>query len=167
MFAAAAAIALPSFSFTAMPPKTLRDILLMRWALFSVAGIILIVVLHAVGVTPAWATALKEDMAQAPFLLGPDAPALSPGAGFLLCMALTLASVYDLLLIRGTLRKTAVLAAFLLLLVCFTPVLGLWGIFFNAVPCLISAGSAGALAIFWPRAGGTGRHHSEPPPTHE
>ena len=29
---------------------------------------------------------------------------------------------------------------------CFTPVLGLWGIFFNAVPCLLSAGSAGALA---------------------
>ena len=66
-------------------------------------------------------------------------------------MALTLALVYDLLLIRGTLRKTAVLAAFLLLLASFTPVLGLWGLFFNAVPCLLSAGSAGALAILWPQ----------------
>lgn len=150
-----------------MPSKTRQDILLMRWALFSVAGIILIVVLHAAGVTPAWAQALKEAMASAPFLLEPDAPALSPGTGFLLCMALTLALVYDLLLIRGTLRRTAVLAAFLLLLACFTPVLGLWGIFFNAVPCLISAGSAGALAIFRPRTGEPGRHHSEPHPTHE
>ena len=129
-----------------MPSKTHQDILLMRWALFSVAGIILIVVLYSLGVTPAWAQALKGAMASAPFLLAADAPALSPGMGFLLCIALTLALVYDLILIRGTLRKTAVLAAFLLLLACFTPVLGLWGIFFNAVPCLLSAGSAGADA---------------------
>lgn len=124
-----------------MPSKTHQDILLMRWALFSVAGIILIVVLYSLGVTPAWAQALKGAMASAPFLLAADAPALSPGMGFLLCIALTLALVYDLILIRGTLRKTAVLAAFLLLLACFTPVLGLWGIFFNAVPCLLSAGA--------------------------
>ena len=108
-----------------MPSKTHQDILLMRWALFSVAGIILIVVLYSLGVTPAWAQALKGAMASAPFLLAADAPALSPGMGFLLCIALTLALVYDLILIRGTLRKTAVLAAFLLLLACFTPVLGL------------------------------------------
>ena len=106
-----------------MPSKTHQDILLMRWALFSVAGIILIVVLYSLGVTPAWAQALKGAMASAPFLLAADAPALSPGMGFLLCIALTLALVYDLILIRGTLRKTAVLAAFLLLLACFTPVL--------------------------------------------
>ena len=48
----------------------------------------------------------------------------------------------------------------------FTPVLGLWGIFFNAVPCLLSAGSAGGLAILWPQPS-PGPHHSEPPPTHE
>ena len=149
-----------------MPSQTHQDILLMRWALFSVAGIILIVVLYSLGVTPAWAQALKGAMASAPFLLAADAPALSPGMGFLLCIALTLALVYDLILIRGTLRKTAVLAAFLLLLACFTPVLGLWGIFFNAVPCLLSAGSAGALAILWPQPS-PGPHHSEPPPTHE
>ncbi|MBS5507532.1 MAG: hypothetical protein KHX31_02745 [Akkermansia sp.] len=149
-----------------MPSKTHQDILLMRWALFSVAGIILIVVLYSLGVTPAWSQALKGAMAAAPFLLAPDAPALSPGMGFLLCMALTLALVYDLILIRGTLRKTAVLAAFLLLLACFTPVLGLWGLFFNAVPCLLSAGSAGALAILWPQPS-PGPHHSEPPPAHE
>ena len=35
-----------------MPSKTHQDILLMRWALFSVAGIILIVVLYSLGVTP-------------------------------------------------------------------------------------------------------------------
>lgn len=149
-----------------MPSKTHQDILLMRWALFSVAGIILIVVLYSLGVTPAWAQALKGAMASAPFPLAADAPALSPGMGFLLCIALTLALVYDLILIRGTLRKTAVLAAFLLLLACFTPVLGLWGIFFNAVPCLLSAGSAGALAILWPQPS-PGPHHSEHPPTHE
>lgn len=141
MFAATAAIALPLFSFKAMPAKTHQDILLMRWALFSVAGLILIVALYSLGITPVWARGLKEAMASAPFLLPADAPSLSPGTGFLLCMALTLALVYDLLLIRGTLRKTAVLAAFLLLLACFTPALGLWGFFFNAVPCLLSAGA--------------------------
>ena len=86
----------------------------MRWALFSVAGLSLLVALYYLGLTPVWARELKEAMASAPFLLPPDAPALSPGTGFLLCMALTLALVYDLLLIRGTLRKTAVLAVFLL-----------------------------------------------------
>ena len=91
-----------------MPAKTHQDILLMRWALFSVAGLILLVALYSLGLTPIWARELKEAMASAPFLLPPDAPALSPGTGFLLCMALTLALVYDLLLIRGTLRKTAV-----------------------------------------------------------
>ena len=119
-----------------MPSKTHQDILLMRWALFSVAGIILIVVLYSLGVTPAWAQALKGAMASAPFLLAADAPALSPGMGFLLCIALTLALVYDLILIRGTLRKTAVLAAFLLLLACFTPVLGLHLLQRRSVPAL-------------------------------
>ena len=143
-----------------------QDILLMRWALFSVTGIILIVVLYSVGVTPAWAQELKEAMAPAPFLLGPETPALSPGTGFLLCIILTLALVYDLLLIRGTLRKTAVLAAFLLLLACFNPVLGLWGVFFNPVPCLLSAGCAGILAILWPQPP-PDQPISEPPPAHE
>ncbi|MBT8779165.1 hypothetical protein [Akkermansia muciniphila] len=143
-----------------------QDILLMRWALFSVTGIILIVVLYSVGVTPAWAQDLKEALAPAPFLLGPETPALSPGTGFLLCIILTLALVYDLLLIRGALRKTAVLAAFLLLLACFTPVLGLWGVFFNPVPCLLSAGCAGILAILWPQPP-PDQPISEPPPAHE
>ena len=98
-----------------MPAKTHQDILLMRWALFSVAGLSLLVALYYLGLTPVWARELKEAMASAPFSASPDAPALSPGTGFLLCMALTLALVYDLLLIRGTLRKTAVLAVFLLL----------------------------------------------------
>lgn len=138
----------------------------MRWALFSVAGLILLVALYYLGLTPVWGRELKEAMASAPFLLPPDAPALSPGTGFLLCMALTLALVYDLLLIRGTLRKTAVLAAFLLLLASFTPVLGLWGLFFNAVPCLLSAGSAGVLAILCPQTPPV-RRHSEPPSAHE
>ena len=61
-----------------MAAKTHQDILLMRWALFSVTGIVLIVVLYSVGVTPSWAFALREAMTQAPFLLPPDAPALSP-----------------------------------------------------------------------------------------
>ena len=69
-----------------MPAKTHQDILLMRWALFSVTGIVLIVVLYSVGVTPSWSFALRKAMAQAPFLLSPDAPALSPGGGFLLCL---------------------------------------------------------------------------------
>lgn len=165
MFVSTAAITLPPSSFTAMPSHKHQDILLMRWALFSIAGIILIVVLYSVGVTPAWAQSLKEAMAPAPFLLAPEAPALSPGMGFLLCIALTLALVYDLLLMRGTFRKTAVLAAFLLLLACFTPVLGLWGVFFNPVPCLLSAGCAGILAILWPQP--PPPPHSEPPPAHE
>lgn len=165
MFVSTAAITLPPSSFTAMPSHKHQDILLMRWALFSIAGIILIVVLYSVGVTPAWAQSLKEAMAPAPFLLAPEAPALSPGMGFLLCIALTLALVYDLLLMRGTFRKTAVLAAFLLLLACFTPVLGLWGVFFNPVPCLLSAGCAGILAILWPQP--PPPPHSEPPPAYE
>ena len=45
-----------------MPSKTHQDILLMRWALFSVAGIILIVVLYSLGVTPAWAQALELSL---------------------------------------------------------------------------------------------------------
>lgn len=143
-----------------------QDILLMRWALFSVTGLILIVVLYSAGVTPAWAQGLSEAMAASPFLLGPEAPSLSPGMGFLLCIALTLALVYDLLLIRTTFRKVAVLAAFLLLLACFTPVLGLWGVFFNPVPCLLSAGCAGALAILWPHPPAI-QSISEPPPAHE
>lgn len=166
MFVSTAAITLPPSSFTAMPSHKHQDILLMRWALFSVTGIILIVVLYSVGVTPAWAQELKEAMAPAPFLLGPETPALSPGTGFVLCIILTLALVYDLLLIRGTLRKTAVLAAFLLLLACFTPVLGLWGVFFNPVPCLLSAGCAGILAILWPQPP-PDQPISEPPPAHE
>ena len=135
-----------------MPAKTHQDILLMRWALFSVAGLILLVALYSLGLTPIWARELKEAMASAPFLLPPDAPALSPGTGFLLCMALTLALVYGLLL--------------LLLLASFTPVLGLWGLFFNAIPCLLSAGSAGTLAILWPQTP-PARRHSEPPSAHE
>lgn len=166
MFVSTAAITLPPSSFTAMPSHKHQDILLMRWALFSVTGIILIVVLYSVGVTPAWAQGLKEAMAPAPFLLGPETPALSPGTGFLLCIILTLALVYNLLLIRGTLRKTAVLAAFLLLLACFTPVLGLWRVFFNPVPCLLSAGCAGILAILWPQPP-PDQPISEPPPAHE
>lgn len=166
MFVSTAAITLPPSSFTAMPSHKHQDILLMRWALFSVTGIILIVVLYSVGVTPAWAQGLKEAMAPAPFLLGPETPALSPGTGFLLCIILTLALVYDLLLIRGPLRKTAVLAAFLLLLACFTPVLGLWGVFFNPVPCLLSAGCAGILAILWPQPP-PDQPISEPSPAHE
>ena len=83
-----------------MAAKTHQDILLMRWALFSVTGIVLIVVLYSVGVTPSWAFALREAMTQAPFLLPPDAPALSPGAGFLLCILLTLAVACNLLLMR-------------------------------------------------------------------
>lgn len=166
MFVSTAAITLPLSSFTAMLSHKHQDILLMRWALFSVTGIILIVVLYSVGVTPAWAQDLKEALAPAPFLLGPETPALSPGTGFLLCIILTLALVYDLLLIRGALRKTAVLAAFLLLLACFTPVLGLWGVFFNPVPCLLSAGCAGILAILWPQPP-PDQPISEPPPAHE
>ncbi|MCD8062796.1 MAG: hypothetical protein LUE13_10765 [Akkermansiaceae bacterium] len=147
-----------------MASKTHQDILLMRWALFSVAGIVLIVVLYSVGVTPSWAFALREAMAQAPFLLPPDAPALSPGAGFLLCILLTLAVACNLLMMRGLLRKSAVLAAFLLLLACFTPALGLWGVFFNFVPCLLSAGTAGLLAILWPLPA---EREQEPSPSHE
>ena len=118
-----------------MASKTHQDILLMRWALFSIAGIALIVVLYSVGVTPSWSFALRKAMAQAPFLL---------------CILLTLGAAYNLLMMRGILRKSAVLAAFLLLLACFTPALGLWGVFFNFVPCLLSAGTAGLLAILWP-----------------
>ena len=103
-------------------------------------------------------------MTQAPFLLPPDAPALSPGAGFLLCILLTLAVACNLLLMRGLLRKSAVLAAFLLLLACFTPALGLWGVFFNFVPCLLSAGTAGLLAILWPLPA---EREQEPSPSHE
>ena len=35
-----------------MPAKTHQDILLMRWALFSVAGLILLVALYYLGLTP-------------------------------------------------------------------------------------------------------------------
>lgn len=149
-----------------MASKSHQDILLMQWALFSVTGIIFIVALYSLGVTPAWAHALKEFMADAPFLISPESPSLSPGEGFLLCILLTLALVYDLMLIRGMLRKTAILAAFLLLLAFFTPVLGLWGVFFNAVPCLLSTGIAGLLAILWPQAHTT-RQLSAPSRTHE
>ena len=58
-----------------MPAKTHQDILLMRWALFSVAGLSLLVALYYLGLTPVWARELKEAMASAPFLLPPDAPA--------------------------------------------------------------------------------------------
>ncbi len=117
-----------------MPAKTHQDILLMRWALFSVAGLSLLVALYYLGLTPVWARELKEAMASAPFLCSPDAPTLSPGTGFLLCMALTLALVYDLLLIRGTLRKTAVLAVFLLLLGQLYPGAGAVGSFLQCRP---------------------------------
>lgn len=149
-----------------MASKSHQDILLMRWALFSLTGIILIVVLYSLGVTPSWGFALKAAMVREPFLLAPDADALSPGAGFLLCILLTLGLVYDLMLIRGILRKTAVLGAFLILLAFFTPVLGLWGVFFNFVPCLLSAGTAGLLAILWPLATGSKPEH-DTSPSHE
>ena len=51
-----------------MPAKTHQDILLMRWALFSVAGLSLLVALYYLGLTPVWARELKEAMASAPFL---------------------------------------------------------------------------------------------------
>lgn len=165
MFAATAAIALPLFHLKAMPAKTHQDILLMRWALFSVAGLSLLVALYYLGLTPVWARELKEAMASAPFLLPPDAPALSPGTGFLLC-GVTLASFTICCSSAARSRKTAVLAVFLLLLASFTPVLGLWGLFFNAVPCLLSAGSAGVLAILCPQTPPV-RRHSEPPSAHE
>lgn len=149
-----------------MASKSHQDILLMRWALFSLTGIILIVVLYSLGVTPSWGFALKAAMVREPFLLAPDADALSPDAGFLLCILLTLGLVYDLMLIRGMLRKTAVLGAFLILLACFTPVLGLWGVFFNFVPCLLSAGTAGLLAILWPLTTGSKPEH-DTSPSHE
>ena len=62
MFAATAAIALPLFSFKAMPAKTHQDILLMRWALFSVAGLILIVALYSLGITPVWARGDRKSV---------------------------------------------------------------------------------------------------------
>lgn len=43
-----------------MPAKTHQDILLMRWALFSVAGLSLLVALYYLGLTPVWARELKE-----------------------------------------------------------------------------------------------------------
>ena len=48
-----------------MPAKTHQDILLMRWALFSVAGLSLLVALYYLGLTPVWARELKEAMASA------------------------------------------------------------------------------------------------------
>lgn len=164
MLAASAAIAFPPLIFNTMASKSHQDILLMRWASFSVTGIILIVALYSLGITPSWAQALREAMAHSPFLVSPESPALSSVTGFLLCILLTLALAYDLLLIRGKLRKTAILAAFLILLACVTPVLGLWGIFFNAVPCLLSAGTAGLLAAFWPQPR---QQPSAPSRTHE
>ena len=41
-----------------MPAKTHQDILLMRWALFSVAGLSLLVALYYLGLTPVWACLL-------------------------------------------------------------------------------------------------------------
>lgn len=164
MPAATASIAFPPFTFNTMASKSHQDILLMRWALFSVTGIILIVALYSLGVTPAWSAALRASMAQPPFLISPESPSLSPGTGFLLCILVTLAVACDLLLIRGKLRKTAILVAFLILLTCFTPVLGLWGIFFNPVPCLLSSGAAGLLSIFWPQPD---KQTSESTLTHE
>ena len=58
-----------------MASKSHQDILLMRWALFSLTGIILIVVLYSLGVTPSWGFALKAAMVREPFLLAPDADA--------------------------------------------------------------------------------------------
>ena len=72
-----------------MPAKTHQDILLMRWALFSVAGLILLVALYYLGLTPVWGRELKEAMASAPFLLTPEAPAHYTGKGILLWMGLT------------------------------------------------------------------------------
>ncbi|UQT43466.1 hypothetical protein M5E88_12320 [Akkermansia muciniphila] len=78
MFAATAAIALPLFHLKAMPAKTHQDILLMRWALFSVAGLSLLVALYYLGLTPVWARELKEAMASAPFLLPRTPPPFLP-----------------------------------------------------------------------------------------
>ena len=150
-----------------MPAKTHQDILLMRWALFSVAGLILLVALYSLGLTPIWARELKEAMASAPFLLPRTPPALSPGTGFLLCMALTLALVYDLLLIRGTLRKTAVLAAFLLLLASFTPGAGAVGPFSSMPSHACSPQEARARSPSSGPKRPPARRHSEPPSAHE
>lgn len=132
-----------------MPTKTRQDILFMRWALFSVIGLILLVGLYSLGIASSWDQFLKEALYSEPFLLSPDSPFLTPGKGFLLSMALTLAMVYDLLLIQNKFHKIAVLAIFIILLVGFTPTLALWGVFFTPTPCLISVGSAGILSIIY------------------
>lgn len=132
-----------------MISKSHQDILLMRWALCSLAGIILIVVLYSTGITPDWTLSVRTAMTQPPFLLPADAPAPSAGAGFLLCILLTLAGVYNLLLIRGILCQISILLGFLIILACFMPVMGLWGVFFNTIPLVISLAAAGLTAILW------------------
>lgn len=146
-----------------MTAKSHQDLLLMRWALCSTTGLAFIVILYSTGLTPAWGLALRTAMAHPPFLMQPDAPMLSPGMGFLLCIMLTLTLVYNLLLIRGTGRKAAVLAASLILTACFTPALGLWGVFFNSIPFLFSLATAGLAAILRPHP----PHAPNPTPLHE
>ncbi len=131
-----------------MAGKSTQDILLMRWAIVSVIGLLINVLLYCLGITPVWSLYLAQALQAAPFLLPADAPALSPGMAFMLDVTLTLALSFNLLLIRCALRRYCILIVFLMLVACFTPVLALWGVFFNALPVLISTSCSGlAVAI--------------------
>ncbi len=148
-----------------MAGKSTQDILLMRWAAVSVTGLLINVLLYCLGITPACSLSLVQTLQGAPFLLPPDAPCLSPGMAFMLDVTLTLALSFNLLLIRRALHRFCILGVFLMLVACFTPVLALWGIFFNALPVLISTACAGMAASILPHRAPAPRNTTESPLT--
>ncbi len=137
----------------------------MRWASFSVMGLLLAVAIYIPGYSPTWALYLAEYLAQPPFLLPLDAPALSPGMAFLLDVILTLALTYNLLLIRSAAGRFFILFTFLILLACFTPVLALWGIFYNGISAILACAAAGLLAALMPHK--TAQPEASAPANHE
>ncbi len=130
--------------------KSKQDKMLMCWALYSFLGLVFLVVLYYLGISPLWVYELQQEMMGPPVYLPEDALMLSPLAGFILTIILTCSLTGALLMMHTIWRRLGILLWFLILLASFVPVLSLWGVFFNALSPMVSCTFAGILVLIFP-----------------
>ncbi len=135
-----------------MSTSTAKDKLLIHWATWTIIGATGIVLSHYLGFLPLWVEEWRSFFADAPFYLPSDAYSLPRTFNFILTIALILLLVFNLLHIGKRRQRTLVWLGSIILITLFTPVLSLWGVYFNAVPYIISFFIAGLGAVYSPKS---------------